>query len=156
MELCFNLCFFLFILLYSKKWKEKLKNYKTLKTLLISILSLSEGFPACYSNNNLCEDVSSVLFSLRNERNAIIVGEDKRGITQVAKWCAECVNNIINKEQNLDTKQNNNYLCLCTKNLSCLDLIGPTKPYTKSDNVKSNEILKFIFDSCSSNKILKN
>ena len=84
--------------------KEKLKNFKTLKTLLISILSLPEEFPVCYSNNNLCEAVSSILFSLRNERNAIIVGEDERGITQVAKWCAECFNNIINKEQNLETK----------------------------------------------------
>ena len=127
-----------------EKLKEKLKNYKTLKTLQPSKLSLPEEFPACYSNNNLCEAVSSVLFSLRNERNAIIVGEDESGITQVAKWCAECFNNIINKEQNLDIKQNNNCLCLCTKNLQCSDLIGQTKPCPKSDNVKSNEILKFI------------
>ena len=128
----------------TQKNKEKLKNFKTLKTLLISILSLPEEFPVCYSNNNLCEAVSSILFSLRNERNAIIVGEDERRITQVAKWCAECFNNIINKEQNLETKQNNNYLCLCTKNFPCLYLIGQTKPCAKSDNVKSNEILKFI------------
>ena len=78
---------------YSKKMKEKLKeklkNYKTLKTLQPSKLSLPEEFPACYSNNNLCEAVSSILFSLRNERNAIIVGEDESGITQVAKWSAK-------------------------------------------------------------------
>ena len=75
-----------------EKLKEKLKKYKTLKTLQPSKLTLPEEFPSCYSNNNLCEAVSSILFSLRNERNAIIVGEDESGITQVARWCAECFN----------------------------------------------------------------
>ena len=106
-----------------EKLKEKLKNYKTLKTLLPSKLSLPPEFPHCYSNNNLCEAVSSILFSLRNERNAIIVGEDESGITQVAKWCAECFNNMINKEKIEEEKLNNNCICLCTKNLQCSDLI---------------------------------
>ena len=32
---------------------------------------------------------------------------------------------------------------LMTKNLQCSDLIGQTKPGPKSDNSKSNEMLKF-------------
>ena len=121
--------------------KDKLKNYKTLKNLQPSPLNLPEDFPHCYQNDNLCETVSSVLFSLTNERHAIIVGEDESGITQVARWCAECFNKMMNKEQN---EKNENCLCLCTKNLQCSDLIGQTKPCPKNDKSKSNEILKFI------------
>jgi len=40
-------------------------------------------------------------------------------------------------------KENETYLCLCTKNLQCSDLIGQTKPFSKSDKSKSNEILTF-------------
>ena len=127
-----------------EKLKEKLKKYKTLKTLQPSKLTLPEEFPSCYSNNNLCEAVSSILFSLRNERNAIIVGEDESGITQVARWCAECFNKMINKNENSEKKENNNCICLCTKNLQCSDLIGQTKPCPKSDKSDNNEILKFI------------
>ena len=72
--------------------KEQLKKYKTLNELKSSLLSLPEEFPHCFSNDSLCETVSSVLFSLRNERHSIIVGEDESGITQVARWCADCFN----------------------------------------------------------------
>jgi len=130
---------------YQKKMKEKLKlklkEYKTLKNLEPSDLKLPKEFPHCFSNNSLCETVSSVLFSLTNERHTIIVGEDESGITQVARWCAECFNKMINKDQE---KKNENCLCLCTKNLQCSDLIGQTKPCSKNDNSQSNEILKFI------------
>ena len=121
--------------------KQKLKKYPTLKNLNPSPLKLPEDFPHCYKNDNLCEAVSSVLFSLKNERHAILVGEDESGITQVARWCAECFNKMVNKEQ---ANQSENCLCLCTKNLQCSDLIGQTKPCPKSDKSESNEILKFI------------
>jgi midasin (ATPase involved in ribosome maturation) len=123
------------------KLKEKLKNYKALRNLKPSSLELPENFPHCYSNDILCETVSSVLFSLTNQRHTIIVGENESGITQVARWCAEYFNKKMNKDKNNDNK---NYLCLCTKNLQCSDLIGQTKPCPKSDKSKSNEILKFM------------
>ena len=121
--------------------KQKLKKYDTLKKLNPSPLKLPEDFPHCYKNNNLCEAVSSVLFSLTNERHAILVGEDESGITQVARWCAECFNKMMYKDQVI---QNQSCLCLCTKNLQCSDLIGQTKPCPKNDKSESNEILKFI------------
>ena len=143
--------------------KEKLKSdkYQYLKSLTPSNLELDKEFPHCYKNNNLCEAVSAVLFSLKNERHAILVGEDESGITQVARWCAECFNKIVKKEQDNhqnyskmvskvedsqnkskeENSQNESCLCLCTKNLQCSDLIGQTKPCPKNGN--SNEILKF-------------
>mgnify|MGYP002626490033 CR=1 FL=1 len=63
-------------------------------------------FIHCYSNKNLCETVSSVLFSLTNQRNAIIVGEDESGITQVARWCAQCFNKITNEKQDTNIEPN--------------------------------------------------
>jgi len=119
------------------KLKEELKNYKTLKDLKPSPLLLPEEFPHCFSNDSLCETVSSVLFSLRNERHSIIVGEDESGITQVARWCAECFSKIMKNEDQ------ESYLCLCTKNLKLSDLLGQNRPCSKSDDSKSNEILKF-------------
>ena len=122
-----------------EKLKKKLKDYNNLRDLKPSPLELPKDFPHCYSNNNLCETVSSVLFSLTNQRHTIIVGENETGITQVARWCAECFSKRMNKEQ-----KNKNYLCLCTKNLQCSDLIGQTKPCPKNNKSKNNEILKFI------------
>ena len=121
-----------------KKLKIKLKDYQTLKNLKPSDLKLPEGFPHCYSNDNLYETVSSVLFSLTNERHTIIVGEDESGITQVARWCAEYFTKMTNKDQK---NKNEYYLCLCTNNLQCSDLIGQTKRCPKNDN---NENIKFI------------
>ena len=83
--------------------KKKLKNYKILK-VKPSSLNLSKEFPHCYSNNNLCETVSSILFSLTNQRNAIIIGEDESGITQVARWCAQCFNKMASNKDNLNEK----------------------------------------------------
>ena len=54
--------------------KKKLKKYKTLGKLSPSPYKLPEDFPNCYKNDNLYEAVSSVLFSLTNERHVIIVG----------------------------------------------------------------------------------
>ena len=131
---------------YQKNMKEKLKKklnqYENLKELEPSPLKLPPDFPHCYSNDNLCETVASVLFSLTNERHTIIVGENESGITQVARWCAECFNKMMNKEKN--NKKNENCLCFCTKYLQCSDLIGQTKPCPKSDKSDSYEMLKFI------------
>ena len=123
------------------KLRKKLKLFQTLKNLKPSSFKLPKEFPHSYSNDNLCEAVSSALFSLTNERNIILVGEDGSGITQIARWCADCFNNFKNKEKN-DFK-NESCLCLCTNNLKISDIIGPTS-YPKRDNSESNEILKFI------------
>jgi len=139
-----------------EKLKKKLNEYTTLKNEKPSDLKLPEDFPHCYENVILCETVSSVLFSLKNERHAIIIGEDESGITQIARWCAEYFNKMTNKdkkkekdkkdkkkEKDEQEKKNENYLCLCTKNLQCSDLIGQTKPCPKNDKFETNEILKF-------------
>ena len=115
------------------KLKAKLKWYRTLKNLAPHILSLPKEFPHCYSNNNLCETVSSVLFSLNNERHVIIVGEKESGITQVARWCAQYYNQMTNN------MINNNYLSLCTPNLKSSDLFGEIS--TKDS--KKNNFLEF-------------
>ena len=131
---------------YTKKIKEKLKiklnDYPTLKNLKPSVLSLPNEFPHCFSNDNLCETVSSILFSLNNQRHAIIVGEDESGITQVARWCAKYFIKMSNNDNIFNEK--NSCLCLCTKNLQCSDLIGQTIPCPKNDKRENNEILKFI------------
>ena len=127
-----------------EKLKQRLKDYETLKNLQPSELTLPKEFPHCFSNKNLCEVVYSVLFSLKNERHSIIAGNDESGITQVARWCAECFNRMNNKNEKQNVNNNVNCLCLCTKNLQCSDLIGQTKPCPKKDNSDSNEILKFI------------
>ena len=121
--------------------KKKLNEYKTLKNEKPSDLKLPEEFPHWYKNDSLSETVSSVLFSLKNERYVIIEEEDENDITQV-KGSVECFNKMTgnNKEWK---KENEIYLCLCTKNLQYSDLIGQTKPFSKSDKSKSNEILTF-------------
>jgi MoxR-like ATPase len=86
-----------------------------------------------------------VLFSLTNERHTILVGEDESGITQVARWCAECFNKMTNKGENVKNDlKNESYLSFLTKNLQCSDLIGQTKPFPKSDKSETKEVLKFI------------
>ena len=108
-----------------------------MKNLKPPPLSLPKEFPHCFSNYNLCETVSSVLFSLRNERHSLIIGEDESGITQVARWCAECFNKMIYNENQ------ESLLCLCTNSIKLSDLIGQTKPCPKDNNSNNNEILKF-------------
>lgn len=120
-----------------QKLKEKLKNYETLKSLIKydEKKSLPKNFPKCFINKSLIQTVSSVLLALRNKRNVILVGNNESGLTQVAEWCS----NYFNKEIKSENKNNNSFVCFCTKNLECSDLIGSEKI---SDN--NNEILKFI------------
>ena len=124
---------------YQKEMKNNLKNkleeYNSFKNLKSSPLILDKDFPQCFENDNLIQTIRSVLFSLKNERHVIIAGEEESGITQVARWCAECFNKKNNK------KNDKNYLCLCTNNLQCSDLIGQTRPCEQKK--KSNKILSF-------------
>lgn len=78
--------------------KEELKKYKALKDLRPSPLSLPEEFPHCFLNDSLCETNSSLLFSLTNKRHSLMIGEDESGITQVARWCTDCFDKMINNE----------------------------------------------------------
>ena len=80
------------------KLKKELKKNKTLKDLKPFPLYLPEEFPHCFSNNSLCETVSSVLFFLRNERHSLIIGENESGLKQIARWCAEYFNKMIYNE----------------------------------------------------------
>lgn len=113
------------------KGKEKYK-YESLKDLEGVKSSLPEGFPECYQNEALIQTVQSVLLALRNKRNVIISGDNESGLTQVAEWCSLYFNEVNNK------KRNKSYICFCTKNLECSDLIGRTK--IKDDDFP--EILK--------------
>lgn len=81
-----------------KQLKSNLQNYNTIKKLT-PIFFLPEKFPHCLSNSNLCEKVSSILFSLSNQRHSIIVGEDESGITQVARRWAQFFNRMINNDK---------------------------------------------------------
>ena len=79
-----------------------------MQSLNRSPLSLPKEFPHCFSNGSLCETVSSVLFSLKNKRHSIIVGEDVSGISQVSRWFADFFNKIMNNENK------ESCICLCT------------------------------------------
>jgi hypothetical protein len=103
--------------------KQKLNNYKKLSEIKPSKLALPKEFPQCYSNKNLIEAVSSIIFSLNNKRNVIIVGDDESGLTQVARWSAKCFNKMVNQET-LTNVNNNIILLLCTNNIKLNELIG--------------------------------
>ena len=91
---------------------------------------MPENFPECYKNDSLIQTVNSVLLALNNKRNVIIVGENESGLTQIAEWCSYCFNK--NKEA---------FICYCTKNLECSDLIGTQK--ILDSNEENNELIKF-------------
>ena len=96
--------------------------------------SLPEGFPECYENDALKQTVQGVLLALRNKRNVIISGDNESGLTQVAEWCSFYFN-AQNKKKKEQEKENKSYVCFCSKNLECSDLIGRTK-------IKDEEISK--------------
>ena len=115
---------------YFKEKKEKLlqefKNYNNLKNLTNSNNELDENFPNCFRNKSLIETTKSVILSLKNKRNILIVGNSENGLTQLAKWCSIYYNKIKKKEENNEEKDKN-YICYCTKNLERKDLIGSQK-----------------------------
>ena len=122
-----------------KKEKLKLKlkssDYPSLNNLRNNNETLPKDFPTCFINDSLIQTVKSVLLSLRNKRNVIIVGSDESGLTQVAEWCSQYFNKKI-KSNKIDES----FVCFCTKNLECSDLIGTQKI---SDSGDDNELLKF-------------
>jgi len=110
---------------YKKNDKEKLKQlingYRINKKNKEEIKKIAKTFEYCYINNSLLEVVNSILISLRNNQNVILLGNNESGLTQIAEWCAIYFNKInIEKGVNLN-------ICYCTKNLECTELIGSQK-----------------------------
>ena len=118
------------------KLKLNLKNYETLSRLSEKNETLPDNFPKCFINDSLVQTVKSVLLALRNKRNVIIVGNDESGLTQVAEWCSLYFNKEI-KSKKID----DSFICFCTKNLECTDLIGTQKISDSSRD--DNELIKF-------------
>ena len=118
------------------KLKLNLKKYETLSKLSENNEPLPDDFPKCFINNPLVQTVKSVLLALRNKRNVIIVGNDESGLTQVAEWCSLYFNKEI-KSKKID----DSFICFCTKNLECTDLIGTQKISDSSGD--DNELIKF-------------
>ena len=116
--------------------EKKMKNYATLKNLKNSSNNLPEDFPKCFINDALIQTVQGVLLALRNKRNVIIVGGDETGLTQIAQWCSEYFNKFKKGEEIEES-----YVCFCTKNLECTDLIGTQKISDSSGD--DNELIKF-------------
>ena len=86
-------------------------------------------------NDSLIATTKSVLLALRNKRNVIIIGIYESGLTQVAEWCSSYFNQI------LENNAKEIFICYCTKNLECSDLIGTQKI---SDNI--NEALSRVIE----------
>jgi len=116
--------------------EKKMKNYVTLKNIKNSSNNLPKDFPKCFINEALIQTVQSVLLALKNKRNVIIVGNDETGLTQVAQWCSEYFNKL-KKDEEIEES----YVCFCTKNLECTDLIGTQKISDSSGD--DNELIRF-------------
>ena len=127
-----------------EKLKEKMNKYVTLKELKKEKKFLPENFPKCFVNDALIQTVTSVILALRNKRNVMIVGNDESGLTQIAEWCSR----YFNKEIKSKDKEDKSYICFCTRNLECSDLLG-TQKVTSSEN--DNEIIifepKFLYEA---------
>jgi len=111
----------------------KFKNFNSLANLQPSANELPKDFPKCFSNIHLIEATKSILLSLNNKRNVLIVGKNESGLTQLAKWCSFFFNESKNQKKT--------YICFCTKNLERSDLIGSQK--LSSSKKYTTEILKF-------------
>ena len=121
-----------------EKLKLKLLHFNSLKNLKPDSQTLPEGFPDCFKNDSLIQTVKSVLLSLRNKRNVIIVGSDESGLTQIAEWCSYYFNKEISSKKIDET-----FICFCTKNLECSDLIGTQKISDSKGEENNNELIKF-------------
>ena len=109
---------------YDEKGKKELSNelnkYKYLRNLDKSGLIIPNNFPEYFKNESIERVISSILFSLENNRHVIITGKGGNGKTQLAKWIAQ----YWNKERQ---NKKDDYFCICTKNITCWDLIGRQK-----------------------------
>ena len=124
---------------FKKDKKEKLKlkllQFETLKELKEDNEELPKDFPKCFKNDAIVKTVNSILLALRNKRNVIIIGNNESGLTQIAEWCSYYFNKI--------TKDiNEKFICFCTKNLECSDLIGTQKISDIQDD-KNQDLLIF-------------
>ena len=106
-----------------EKLKNKLEQLEILRNLEKEEEKLPKNFPECFINDALIQTVNSVLLALRNKRNVIIVGDDESGLT----FIAECCSKYFNKVYKEDNKKDESFICFCTKNLECSDLIGTQK-----------------------------
>jgi len=115
---------------------SKLTKFEQLKELNEGPKQLPKDFPKCFKNDSLIATTKSVLLALRNKRNVIIIGNNESGLTQVAEWCSSYFN------QTLEDTTKEKFICYCTKNLECSDLIGTQKISDSSDN-NNPELIKF-------------
>ena len=124
---------------FKKDKKEKLKlkllQFETLKELKEDNEELPNDFPKCFKNDAIVKTVNSILLALRNKRNVIIIGNNESGLTQIAEWCSYYFNKIT---KDIDEK----FICFCTKNLECCDLIGTQKISDIQDD-KNQDLLIF-------------
>ena len=149
---------------YNENGKNELSNvlnkYKYLKKLDNKELIIPENFPEYFKNESIERVIRSILFSLENNRHVIITGKGGNGKTQLAKWFAQ----YWNKERQ---NKKDEYFCICTKNITCYDLIGRQtiiKDFQKklthsilvrniNKNIKKNTIKEFFADCCESGEI---
>jgi len=78
---------------YTKDKKEKmlsvLKSKDSFKDLDYLKVEIPKNFPKCYPSKNLCEAISSILFSIKKGRHFIISGYSGCGKTKLAIWIAK-------------------------------------------------------------------
>ena len=78
---------------YDEKGKNELSNelnkYKYLRNLDKSESIVPNNFPEYFKNESIERVISSILFSLENNRHVIITGKGGNGKTQLAKWFAQ-------------------------------------------------------------------
>ena len=96
--------------------------------------SLPKDFPICFKNESLIQAVNMILLALKNKRNVIILGNPESGLTYVAELCSRYFNFLKKHEDK-------SFICFCTKNLECSDLLGTHK--LVNDTEKKSGLLKF-------------
>ena len=108
-----------------QKLKEELSKYDIKKKSDND--SLPKNFPDCFKNDSVIQTVNMVILALQNKRNVIIVGNEESGLTYIAELCSRYFNKI-------NGKSDQSFICFCTKNLECSDLIGTQKIADPSEN----------------------
>ena len=118
---------------YSKSKRESLekmlKTFKSFKNLSSIKSEIPKNFPSLFPNKSIKDAIQKILFSLNNERNVIIIGEEGIGKTQLAKW----ISKYWNTNNSSTNEKNEEFFCICTENISCADLIGKQKASSQID-----------------------
>ena len=136
---------------YRKEKKEEMikvlrKPESYFEKLNLPKWEIPKDFPNCYPTKSLCEAISSLLFSFKNGRHAIISGMPGCGKTKLARWFSEYYGKIINKDHNIQNNDHNNYenyFCICTEEIKPSDLIGKLRPSDKKTIDEGGEILSW-------------